>query len=136
MAADEEDLKIISACLQDAVMKVGDFAWIPGGRRFAFVANRFLWEQAGAAAPYYRTRAGAHFDDVRAVKQVNIRNDAKDAVVELLALRFAAGADGGGAVEFAFSGGGAIRLEVDAINAELRDISDPWPTRTKPAHKE
>ncbi len=135
MAADAEDLGVLSACLQDAVMKVGDFAWIPAERRFAFVANRFLWEKAEGKGPFFRTRSGAHFDDVRAVKQINIRNDAKDAVLEILALSFEPGTDGGGAVVFAFAGGGAIRLDVDSVNAELRDLTEPWPTRAKPAHK-
>lgn len=136
MAADADDLQVISACLQDAVLKVGDFAYIPQERRFAFVANRFLWELAGESrgALFWRTRVGAHFDDVRAAKQMNIRSDAKDAVVELLAVRFEPTGDGTGVITLSFAGGGAIRLEVESINCELRDISQPWRTRAKPAH--
>lgn len=136
LAADAEDLEVISACLQDAVAKVGDFIWLPGSRRFAFVANRFLWEAGGdkRAGPFWRTRVGAHFDDVRKVKRLHIRSDAKDAVVELLSIRFEPGEDGAGEIFLDFAGGGAIRLSVDAINAEMRDISEPWRTRAKPAH--
>lgn len=137
MAADADDLQVISACLQDCVLKVGDFAYIPQERRFAFVANRFLWELAEdkKGALFWRTRAGAHFDDVRSVKQMNIRSDAKDAVLELLALRFEPMGDGTGAVTLDFAGGGAIRLEVESINCELRDLSQPWRTRARPAHE-
>jgi hypothetical protein len=137
LAEDAEDLKVISACLQDAVLKVGDFAYLPSQRRFAFVANRFVWEDGAdrKAGPFFRTRTGAHFDDVTACKHQNIKTDAKDGVVELLAIRFEPGADGAGAVVLDFSGGGAIRLDVDAISAELRDMTDPWRTQSKPAHE-
>lgn len=137
LAEDGEDLKVLSACLQDAVVKVGDFAFLPKERRFAFVANRFVWECAAdrKRGPFARVRAGAHFDDVKAVRQQNIRADAKDAVLELLALRFEPGADGAGAVVMEFSGGGAIRLEVESVNAQMRDLSAPWSTARKPDHK-
>lgn len=138
LAADEEDLKVISACLQDAVAKVGDFAWLPGERRFAFVANRFLWEAGGdkRVGPFWRTRVGAHFGDVREVKRQNIRSAPKDAVVELLAIRFEPAEAGAGAVLLDFAGGGVIRLDVDAINAEMHDLSEPWRTQSKPAHSD
>lgn len=137
LAADADDLQVISACLQDAVLKVGDFAYIPNERRFAFVANRFLWELADdtKGALFWRTRVGSHFDDVKAVKQLNIRADAKDGVLELLALRFEPMGDGTGVITFDFAGGGAIRLDVESINCEMRDISQPWRTRAKPAHE-
>ncbi|MBL4618763.1 MAG: DUF2948 family protein [Marinicaulis sp.] len=137
MAGDIEDLGVISACLQDAVAKLGDFAWLPDERRFAFVANRFVWECAvdRRTGPFVRVRAGAHFDDVTAVKFLHLRTDAKDAVVELLSIRFEPGEDGGGEIIFDFSGGGIVRLEVESINAYMSDISDPWRTRAKPKHE-
>ncbi|GJL95489.1 MAG: hypothetical protein DHS20C05_18940 [Hyphococcus sp.] len=137
MASDQDDLSVISACLQDAVAKLGDFAYLPEERRFAFVMNRFLWECAGKrkAGPFARVRAGAHFDDVLSVQFQHLRNDAKDAVVELLSLRFEPGEDGAGEIIFDFSGGGIIRLTVESINAYMSDISDPWRTRAKPKHE-
>lgn len=137
VAADADDLKVVSACLQDAVLKVGDIAFLPKERRFAFVANRFVWECAAdrKRGPFARVRAGAHFDDVKAARHQHIRLDAKDAVLELLSLRFEPGEDGTGAVILDFSGGGVIRLEVEAINAGLSDMSPPWPTERKPEHK-
>lgn len=138
IAADAEDLKVISACLQDAVAKIGDFAWLPAERRFAFVSNRFVWELAAnrSRGPFWRTRTGAHFNDVRAVQQMNLRTDVKDAVLELLAVRFEpVGEDGGGEIYLDFAGGGAIRLEVDAVNCEIADLSAPWRTRARPRHE-
>lgn len=136
VAEDAEDLNAMSAILQDAIIKISDFAHLPRQRRFAFVANRFLWEAAGEEkrGPFARVRTGCHFDDVRSVRQSNLRLDAKDAVVEVLALRFDAGEDGTGAVTIDLAGGGAIRLDVESVNAQLADISAPWPTRMKPEH--
>ncbi|MBY0423506.1 MAG: DUF2948 family protein, partial [Parvularculaceae bacterium] len=130
VAGDADDLAVLSACLQDAIVKVGDCAYIPKQRRFAFVANRFVWECAAdrVRGPFARVRVGAHFDDVISVRQQSIRADAKDAVLELLALRFDPGPDGGGAVTLDFAGGGAIRLDVESVNAQMADLTAPWST--------
>ena len=138
MAGDAEDLGIMSAVLQDAVAKLGDFAFLPAERRFAIVANRFCWECAAdrKRGPFARVRAGLHFDDVKSAQFQHLRTNAKDAVVELLAIRFEAGEDGAGTIILDFAGGGAVRLEVESVNAYISDISEPWRTRAKPEHKE
>ncbi|WP_425408637.1 DUF2948 family protein [Hyphococcus sp.] len=138
MAGDSEDLGVISACLQDAVAKLGDFAWLSTERRFALVANRFAWEISAdrQTGPFYRVRSGLHFDDVKAAQFQHLRKDAKDAVVELLAINFEAAEDGTGTIMLDFAGGGAVRLEVESINAYMSDMSDPWRTRAKPKHEE
>lgn len=137
IAGDAEDLQVISSVLQDAVAKIGDFAHLPAQRRFAFVANRFVWEKAAdrARGPFARVRTGCHFDDVLSVRQMNMRVDARDGVVELLAIRFEPGEEGAGTVILDFAGGGAIRLDVESVNAQLSDISAPWATRSRPAHE-
>ncbi len=136
MAGDKDDLDVLSAVLQDGIAKLGDFAYVSAERRFAFVANRFSWECAGdrKTGPFLRVRAGVHFDDVMSVQFQHLKTDARDAVVELLALRFEPGGDGGGVVLLDLAGGGAVRLEVESINAYLSDISEPWRTRSRPDH--
>ncbi len=138
MAGDKQDLDVMSACLQDAVAKLGDVAYIADERRFAFVANRFVWECASnrRIGPFLRVRTGVHFDDVLSAKFQHLRTDASDAVVEILAVRFEPGEDGGGIVQIDLAGGGAVKLEVESVNAYLRDISEPWRTRARPAHEE
>jgi hypothetical protein len=54
--------------------------------------------------------------------------------VELLALRFEGKGDGAGYIDLLLAGGGCIRLEVEAIDAHLKDISEHWPARARPAH--
>ena len=135
-AEDADDLQVVSAVLQDAVAKVGDMAFSPKERRFAFVANRFLWEDAAnrKRGPYGRVRAGVHFEDVGRVRSRAVRMDAKEAVVSILALRFEPGEDGTGEVVIELSGGGAISLEVECLNARLSDLSEPWTALGKPEH--
>lgn len=136
MAGDADDLGVISACLQDAVAKIGDFVFQRDQRRFAFVVNRFVWECASDRrhGPFARVRAGVHFEDVKSAQFQKLRSEAKTAIVELLAVRFEPGADGAGVILLDFAGGGAIRLEVESVNAFLSDISDPWRTANRPSH--
>ena len=133
-AMDTDDLAAMSACMQDCVAKLGDFAYLPERRRFAFVGNRFVWEVAGRLGPFWRVRSGLHFDDVLSVSRQNLRVDADDAIVELLAIRYEAQEDGG-FVFLDFAGGGGVRLQVEAVNAHLSDISAPWRTQSKPDHE-
>ncbi|MCQ8186530.1 DUF2948 family protein [Parvularcula maris] len=134
-AADREDLAAISALVQDAVVKVGEMAHLPSERRFALVGNRYMWERKpGFLGPGLRVRSGLHFDDVVSVSARNIRMDAKDAVLNLLDIAWD-GDENGGAVTLRFAAGGAIKLEVEAINVELRDLSEPWRASSKPRHE-
>jgi hypothetical protein len=131
-AEDAEDLTILSARLQDAAARLGDFAWLPKQRRFAGVVNRLTWEDGGKT----RVRAGLHFDGVLAVKTQNVKLGATAAVVSILALTFTPAAvdDPAGTVEIVLAGGGAIRLEVECIAAELADLTQPWAARATPDH--
>jgi len=133
-AEDEEDLAILSVHLQDAVTRVGDLAYLPKSRRFAAFVNRFCWEGCPEGSPGERTRAGLHFDNVLSVKALNVKQSDPDAIVQLLALRFEPSGDGAGHIDLMLAGGGCIRLEVEAIEGSLRDISEHWPARARPAH--
>jgi hypothetical protein len=133
LAEDQDDLAVISAALQDAVAKVGDMEWDAKGRRFTLALNRFLWEAPGALLAG-RVRAGLQFGSVMGVKSRNLRRDAPDAVVELLAVSFEPGEAPGGQVRLAFAGGGDVLLDVECIDAALADVSAPWPTPSTPAH--
>src|SRR5580698_7747731 len=90
LAEDEDDLAVLSAALQDAVAKVGDIEWEPRGRRFTLALNRYRWEAPGVLLGG-RVRAGLQFGSVLAVKSRNLRREPREAVVELLAVRFEAG---------------------------------------------
>jgi hypothetical protein len=134
LAEDEEDLKILSAHLQDAIVRVGNLAYLPKQRRFAALVDRYCWECHSDGHHGTRVRAGLHFNGVLSVKTLKVRRDDPAAVVALLAINFLPGADGGGAVDFVLAGGGRIRLDVECIDAQLRDMTKPRPAVARPAH--
>ncbi len=133
-AQDSADLEIISARLQDAVARIGDLVYLPKSRRFAALFNRFRWESKDDT----RIRAGLHFENVISAKALNLKRDDPDAVVSLLAIRFTpkGAEDPGGEVELVFAGGGALKLEVECIEAELADISGEWAALGRPRHED
>ncbi|MGD9868164.1 MAG: DUF2948 family protein [Hyphomicrobiales bacterium] len=136
-ALDAEDLQVLSAHLQDAVLRVGDIAYLPKQNRLAAVVNRFDWEGASLeAGKYRRRRAALRFDRVQKAQLQGIRLDARDAVLNLLAIAFEAGEEPSGAILLYFAGGGAIRLEVECIEVELGDLGPVWETASKPEHSE
>jgi len=131
-ASDAEDLEVLSARLQDAVFKLKDASWQPKQRRFAAVVNRLKWEDAGKT----RVRAGLHFNGVLKAQSSRVKLGAGEAVVSILAVRFAANGseDPGGVIEIVLAGGGTIRLTVECIDAELLDMTAPWTARATPDH--
>ena len=135
-AADAEDLEIISARVQDAVGRLKDFVWLPKERRFAILLNRFRWEEPKGNGT--RVQAALHFDGVTKVQSQYIKRGAPDAIISVLAIRFTpAGADDpGGVIELTLAGGGAFRLAVECIDAELADLTRPWAARGKPSHED
>lgn len=144
-AEDSEDLLVVSACLQDAIIPIGDMCYQPADHRFVIVANRFKWEGAmdedggrrPAPAsddeeepyPFERTHTAVRFDNVRAVRTRGIDLKNRGQILELLSLE---------AVEegiiLHFAGGGCIRIESAGLHVVLEDMGEPWPTGSKPCH--
>lgn len=135
-AIDDEDLAVVSAYVQDAVLKVGDMVYLPRDRRFALAMNRFSWEKAvdGTRKDYERRRAALTFDRVKAVQTSGIDRSSSDTVLELLAIAFDATDAPAGHVTLYFAGGAAARLEVEVIEARLADLGAAWATKAKPSH--
>jgi len=136
-AEDAADLEIISARLQDAVAQMKDLVYLPKKRRFAALFNRFLWESDEKKGDL-RVRSGLHFDGVLSVKSHKLKLGAPDAVVSLLAIQFTpkGGEDPGGSVELVFAGGGALKLDVEVLDAGLTDLAGPWAAMGRPEHEE
>jgi hypothetical protein len=132
LAEDGEDLKIISAALQDAVAKVGDIRFEARARRLTIEFNRYRWEASDTTVE--RVRAGLQLGDVLSVKARRLRRAPKDAVVELLALSFLPGEAPGGIIALEFAGGGDLRVEVECVDVVMADLSRAWPARKAPCH--
>jgi hypothetical protein len=139
IAFDEDDLKILSAHLQDALLRLEDMAFLPREHRFAAVLKRFDWLSAQSEHPpsdrfYERREAALRFDRVLGAQLRQLDLSRKGEVEELLAVNFEPTEPPSGYVELIFAGGGAIRLHVECIEAELRDLGPVWRTRRMPEH--
>ena len=142
-ALDAEDLAVVSAQMQDATLLVGDITYLRKQKKLALVANRFCWESAaspdgaasGGEGRFRRCRCGLQINRVFSVKYANVRRDNPEGVLSLLAILFHPDDDPpGGVVELTFSGGGALRAEVECIEVALDDLGLSWETPRKPAH--
>jgi hypothetical protein len=133
LALDGEDLAVISAHLQDALVRVSDMAYLPSVRRFALVGDRFDWCAAGEGR-MERCRVGLHFDRIEKVAYSGLDQSAPTTILNLLSIVFEEKEAPGGVVLMTFSGGGALRLEVECVEAQMRDIGPRWTTRRKPGH--
>ena len=136
-AEDADDLAVISACLQDALVAVRDLAFVSQDRTFMMVANRFRWERGlrpgRGETGHQRILCGVTFEAVRGASYIGFRRSENDRILSLLAVR--PGRDGeGDAIHLEFSGGGAIRLEVARIVCRAQDLGEPWPTPWQPRH--
>lgn len=132
LAQDADDLAVISAAMQDAIAKVGDITYEPKARLLTIAFNRYRWEAGGGE----RVRSAVQLGGVLKVEARKIRRTPRDAVIEVLAVSFDAGAAPGGMITISCAGGGDLRAAVECIDAVLADVSEPWPTRRAPAHGE
>jgi hypothetical protein len=133
LALDDDDLAVLSANTQDAIIRVADMAYLPRSQRFALVMARFDWEGA-LVRRCERRQAGLRFERVTKVVRSGLRQDQPEAVLNLLSLSFEPGALPSGFIRLTFSGGAVIRLEVECIEAEMHDLGPRWPARAMPGH--
>jgi hypothetical protein len=135
IALDGDDIEVVSTHLQDAVVKAADIHWRPSERRVVVALNRFDWEAAGAPSPEFRRRRAAlRFERVSTCKCRNVASAEKDKVLNLLAVSFETTDGPSGVVTLLFSGGAALRLDVECLEVELADLGPTWVTECCPAH--
>jgi hypothetical protein len=133
IALDEEDLEIISANLQDAVIRIGDIAYLPRHKKFALVAARFDWVCA-AAGRNERCQTGLHFERVLKVARSGFDQAAVDEHINLLSIVFVPKEPPAGQVVLTFSGGAALRLDVECLEVQMRDLGPRWKAMAQPGH--
>jgi hypothetical protein len=139
VALDRDDIEVVSAHVQDALVRVGDIFWKPRDHRFVMALNRFDWMSAVDARPeqkpdYRRCRTALRFERVIGCKCRNLDQTNKDARLNLLAVEFAERVAPGGSVTLTFSGGGVIRLEVECLEVELADLGEVFVADCCPNH--
>lgn len=123
IALDAEDLAVISAHVQDARVQTSDIIWRQREKRLVVGMNRLDWEQtlAGETAPR-RLIAALRFDRVLSCKSRDINPGGPEAVLELLGIEFHPTEAPGGSAVLLFSGGQALRLDVECLECELSDL--------------
>lgn len=132
-ALDAEDLTVISAHLQDAIVRPEDLTYLMAEKRFALVLRRFDWS-AGLKARPRRRLTGLHFERVLGVRTRGLRQGPDAMPLSLLAMTFTPGDAPSGHVEILFSGNGTIRLEVECIEVRMRDLGPVWEAAKRPGH--
>ncbi|MAC79088.1 MAG: hypothetical protein CML66_13595 [Rhodobacteraceae bacterium] len=139
-ALDGEDLGVLAALVQDAVFPITEMTWRAKQRQFAILLNRFRWEDAPAAErgsrAFERVQSVLNVSNVMKVSSQGIDRTDKDVILSLLSVTFEPGEDGTGDVLLTLAGDGAIRLEVEALDVTLKDVTRPYqaPSGQAPRH--
>ena len=135
IAEDADDLKVISAAVQDSVARAGALKYDARRRRFSIELNRFCWE-ADSDRERRRVRAILAFDGVLGVKTRAITKTDPELVVSLLQATFDPDDEPpGGVVTLLFAGDGELRLTVETLDATLLDSDYVWPAKRTPSHE-
>jgi hypothetical protein len=130
-ALDADDLGVISAAVQDALVAVRDCAYFKDEKRFVLLLNRFQWEaDPSIDSAHSRTHSALVFNEVTGVRHHDVPLGEPDRMLELLAVTL----ESDGSVALRFASGRAIRLEIGRLACHLGDVGEPWPTPWKPAH--
>lgn len=129
-AEDAEDLGVISALVQDAVLPASEMKWERRRRRFSCLLNRFRWEDKVVAERqgrgFERVQAVLVIEDVMKVRQQGLDTRDPDTVLSLLNVAFEPADDGTGRILLTFAGDGAVSLDVETVNAVLQDVTRPY----------
>lgn len=144
MAKDAEDLAIVAACLQDALVPLAEMRFLQSEKRFVMLVNRFRWEEAGEAikpelkgdasytdaTPDQRINSGLCIDGVTTVRSRGIDQNKPAKFLSLMTISL----DGPNRLNLVFSGGGTIQLEIETPSVFLQDFGEAWPTQWRPDH--
>ncbi len=124
IAAEAADVPILSSLLQDAAVRVADIGYDVKARRFALVGNRYRWE----AKDKSRVRCALAVGSVLRLQRKDWPLD-PGAILNLLAVRL-----DGDTLTLDFAGGPSLRVDIEAVDVLLDDLTGPWGTRRRPDH--
>jgi len=129
-AEGDDDLRVLSALLQDAVGQVAEIAWVPKRRRLVLFVNRFRWEDRARAERegrgFERVKTAIAVEDVTRVRARGLDPKDKETVFSLLAIGFDKGEDCAGTLRIILAGDGEIAADVECLNICLADMTRPW----------
>ena len=137
IAKTEEDLRVVSAHLQDSIASVTDIANLKKNKIFLIQLNRFMWEdvEKGVFRKNKRIRTILKFDNVIEVNSKNISHKVEDNFLDFLAIESHQMPDKNYVMKLIFSGDSIIKVIAEVIEVTLDDQGIPWETKNKPKHK-
>ena len=137
IARTEEDLRVVSAHLQDSIASVSDIANLKKNKIFLMQLNRFMWEdvEKGVFRKNKRIRTVLKFDNVLKVFSKNINQKKKDNFLDFLALETIKMPDNNYEMKITFAGDSIIRIITEVIEVTLDDQGEAWDTKNKPKHQ-
>ena len=137
IARTDEDLRVVSAHLQDSIVSTKDIAHLKSNRIFLMQLNRFMWEdvEKGVFRKNKRIRTILKFDNVIDVSSKNINHTDKDKFLDFLAIESNQKPDNNVELKLIFSGDSVIKVISEVIEVALDDQGEPWTTKNKPKHK-
>mgnify|MGYP001284738278 FL=1 len=137
IARTDEDLRIISAHLQDSIASIENIANLKKNKIFLMQLNRFMWEdvEKGVFRKNKRIRTILKIENVISVNSKNISQTNKDKFLDFLAIETKLKSNNNYELRLIFSGDSIIKIEVEVIEITLDDQGEPWDTKNKPKHK-
>ena len=136
LAASDEDLRVIAAHLQDAIVPVKDIVNLKKNRIFLIQLNRFMWEdvEKGVFRKNKRIRTILKFDNTISVLSKNISTKEGKNFLDFLTIESRLLPDKSYEIKLIFSGDSVIKIKTEVIDATLDDQGSPWETKTQPKH--
>ncbi len=137
IARTDEDLRVVSAHLQDSIASTENIARLEKNKIFLMQLNRFMWEdvEKGVFRKNKRIRTILKFDNVIEVSSKNISQFSKDKFLDFLAIESSQLPDNNYEMKLIFSGDSVIKVIAEVIEVTLDDQGEPWDTKNKPKHK-
>tara|TARA_A100001011_G_scaffold400105_1_gene512364 strand:- start:1455 stop:1898 length:444 start_codon:yes stop_codon:yes gene_type:complete len=137
LATSEEDLKVISAHLQDSIVSNLDIVLLKKNRIFMLQLNRFMWEdvEKGVFRKNKRIRTILKLDNVLDVSSKNIKQKGKPRFLDFLTIECKELPNKSYEIQLIFSGDSIIKVHAEVIDVTLDDQGLPWESKTKPKHK-
>ena len=138
-AFDKRDLEVVSSLVQDSILPTSEIKWLSNSDKLAILINRFRWEDTklSQGKNLERVRSLLVINHVKNVSSSGFSPKQKDRILSILSISFDGVEGGSGSVLIVVSGNGGIRVEVDALEINLRDVTMPYiaPSGLVPEHK-
>ena len=136
IARTEEDLRVVSAYLQDSIASISNIANLKKNKIFLMQLNRFMWEdvEKGVFRKNKRIRTILKFDNILEVHSKNINQSKKNKFLDFLAIESSQMPDNNYEMKIIFAGDAIIKIITEVIEVTLDDQGDAWDTKNKPKH--